>query len=82
MVNYEEASEMGPMRWIPEVLQAAGLHGMLVLIWISGLMIVLRLFAGPFVERFSPTGMLLGASDLTGLGLLMSVFSNPVHCRS
>jgi hypothetical protein len=32
---------------------------------------VLRIFAGPFVERFSPTGMLLGASVLTGIGLLM-----------
>ncbi|MEX2641044.1 MAG: MFS transporter [Balneolales bacterium] len=63
--------EMGPMRWIPEVLQAAGLHGMLVLVWISGLMMVLRMFAGPFVERFSPTGMLLGSSVLTGIGLLM-----------
>ena len=66
--------EMGPNRWIPDVLQAAGVHGMLVLVWISGLMTVLRLFAGPFVERFSPTGMLFGASVLTGCGLLMFSF--------
>lgn len=66
--------EMGPSRWIPEVLQAAGVHGMLVFVWISGLMMVLRIFAGPFVERFSPTGMLLGASVLTGSGLLMFAF--------
>jgi len=66
--------EMGPSRWIPEVLQAAGVHGMLVFVWISGLMMVLRIFAGPFVERFSPTGMLLGASVLTGTGLLMFAF--------
>ncbi|MCC5908609.1 MAG: MFS transporter [Balneolaceae bacterium] len=63
--------ELGPMRWIPEVLQAAGLHGILVLVWISGLMMVLRLFSGTFVETLSPTGMLLGASFLTGIGLLM-----------
>ena len=63
--------EMGPSRWIPEVLQAAGVHGMLVFVWISGLMTVLRLFAGPFVEKFAPTGMLFGASVLTGCGLLM-----------
>jgi hypothetical protein len=66
--------EMGPSRWIPEVLQAAGVHGMLVFVWISGLMMVLRIFAGPFVEKFSPTGMLLGASVLTGTGLLMFAF--------
>ncbi len=63
--------EMGTMRWIPDVLQAAGLHGILVLVWISGLMFVLRMFAGPFVEKFSPTGMLLGGSCLVFIGLLM-----------
>lgn len=66
--------EMGPMRWIPEVLQAAGLHGILVLVWISGLMMVLRLFAGPFVKKFSPPGMLFGGAVLTGIGLLLFSF--------
>ncbi|MFH5834370.1 MFS transporter [Halalkalibaculum sp. DA384] len=66
--------EMGPMRWIPGVLQAAGLHGMLVLVWISGLMFALRMYAGPFVEKFSPTGMLIGGSILTFLGLLIFSF--------
>lgn len=67
--------ELGPMRWIPEVLEAAGVHGMLVFVWISGLMMVLRMFAEPFVEKLSPTGMLLGASVLTGIALFMfSIF--------
>jgi len=61
--------EMGPMRWIPDVLQAAGLHGILVLVWISGLMFLLRMYAEPFVNKFSPTGMLLGASFLTFFSL-------------
>lgn len=68
------AMEMGPMRWIPDVLQSAGLHGILVLVWISGLMFLLRLYAEPFVEKLSPTGMLLGASFLTGIGLLMFAY--------
>ncbi len=63
--------EMGPMRWIPDVLQAAGLHGILVLVWISGLMFLLRMYAEPLVKRFSPTGMLLGASALTFISLLL-----------
>lgn len=63
--------ELGPMRWIPSVLESAGLHGMLVFVWITGLMAVLRLFAGPVVERLAPTGMLFCASILTALGLFM-----------
>ncbi len=66
--------EMGPMRWIPEVLQAAGVHGMLVFVWISGIMMMLRFFAGPFVERLSPPGMLLGASVFTAIGLVLFSF--------
>lgn len=66
--------ELGPMRWIPEVLQAAGVHGILVLVWISGLMMLMRLFAEPFVKRLAPTGMLVAASFLTGTGLLLFSF--------
>ncbi len=63
--------ELGPMRWISPVLESAGLHGMLVFVWITGLMAVLRLFAGPIVERLAPTGMLFFAAILTAAGLLM-----------
>lgn len=69
--------EMGAMRWIPEVLQAAGIHGILVLAWISGIMMLLRFLAGPFVENLSPTGMLLGSSLLTGTGLYMFALLEP-----
>jgi hypothetical protein len=71
LVIFTLGMEMGTMRWIPDVLQAAGLHGILVLVWISGLMFVLRMFAGPLVEKFSPTGMLVGGSCLVFVGLLM-----------
>ncbi|WP_111640749.1 MFS transporter [Marinimicrobium alkaliphilum] len=63
--------ELGPMRWIPDVLENAGMHGLLVFAWITGLMAVLRLFAGPVVERLAPTGMLFCSAVLTGLGLIM-----------
>jgi len=69
--------EMGAMRWIPEVLQAAGIHGILVLAWISGIMMVLRLFAEPVVQRLSPTGMLLGASLVSGTGLYLFATLEP-----
>ncbi|MDR9408348.1 MAG: MFS transporter [Balneolaceae bacterium] len=66
--------ELGPGRWIPEVLQAAGVHGILVFAWISGIMMLLRFFAGPFVEKLSPPGMLFAGSLLTGIGLLLFAF--------
>lgn len=69
--------ELGPMRWIPDVLENAGMHGMLVFAWLTGLMAVLRLFAGPVVERLAPTGMLFCAALLTGAGLILfSVFES------
>ena len=62
--------ELGPNRWVPAVLEAGGMPGILVLVWISGLMAVLRFKAGPVVGRLSPTGVLLASSILAGLGLL------------
>ena len=62
--------ELGPNRWVPAVLEAGGMAGILVLVWINGLMAVLRYRAGPVVERLSPTGLLLASSILAGLGLL------------
>ncbi len=62
--------ELGPNRWVPAVLEAGGTPGILVLVWISGLMAVLRYRAGDVVHRLSPTGVLLGSAVLAGLGLL------------
>ncbi|MGQ0702477.1 MAG: PVC-type heme-binding CxxCH protein [Gemmatimonadales bacterium] len=75
MMAITTSIELGPMRWVPAVLQAAGLHGILVLVWISGWMIVLRALAGPVVERLRPNGMLLVAALLTGSGLLLLSFA-------
>lgn len=61
--------ELGPGRWIPAVLTAGGIAGILVLAYINGLMAVLRFFAGPVVHRLSPTGILVGSAVLSGVGL-------------
>lgn len=61
--------ELGPNRWIPAILQAGGMPGILVLVWITGLMAVLRFFAGPVVHRLSPTGMLAASAAVSGAGL-------------
>ena len=69
MMAITTSIELGPMRWVPAVLEAVGMHGILVLVWISGWMVVLRLLASHFVERLAPTGMLLMAAVRTGSGL-------------
>ena len=61
--------ELGPTRWIPPVLEAGGLHGILVLVYINGIMAVMRYWAGPLVHRLSPTGILLASSAVAGAGL-------------
>ncbi len=71
MMAITTSIELGPMRWVPAVLEAVGMHGILVLVWISGWMVVLRLLASHFVERLAPTGMLLTAAVLTGTGLFL-----------
>lgn len=61
--------ELGPNRWVPAVLEAGGMAGILVLVWINGLMAVMRYRAGAVVERLSPTGILFASAILAGLGL-------------
>lgn len=63
------ATELGPGQWIPDILTNAGVRGILVLVWITGLMAVGRQFAGVFVHRLSPVGMLLLSAVLSALGL-------------
>lgn len=62
--------EIGPTRWVPAVLEAGGIPGILVLVWINGLMAILRHRAGAVVHRVSPPGVLLISAALTGIGLL------------
>lgn len=63
------ATELGPSQWIPSILEHAGVSGILVLVWITGLMAVGRMFAGPFVHRLSPIGMLIASAATSAVGL-------------
>ncbi len=69
------STELGPNRWVPAVLEAGGIPGILVLAWISGLMAVLRYRAGPVVHRLSPTGVLFASSVVALVGLLWLSFA-------
>jgi MFS family permease len=67
--------ELGPNRWVPAVLEAGGIPGILVLAYINGLMAILRYRAGDVVHRLQPTGILLAGSVLAGIGLLWLSFA-------
>lgn len=67
--------ELGPGRWVPAVLEAGGIAGILVLAYINGLMAILRFFAGPVVHRLSPTGILVCSAILAGIGLYWFSFA-------
>ena len=62
--------EIGPTRWMPAVLEAGGMAGILVLVYVNGIMAVMRYWAGPVVHWLSPTGILLLSAVLSGAGLL------------
>lgn len=70
--------ELGPNRWVPAVLEAGGMQGILVLVYINGIMALMRLGAGPVVHRLSPTGILLASAVLSGLGLLWLSYGGSV----
>jgi len=69
------STEIGPNRWIPAVLESGGIPGILVLVWISGLMAVLRYKSGPIVHRLSPTGVLLASAVVSATGLYWLSFA-------
>jgi MFS family permease len=73
------ATELGPGQWIPNILTNAGVSGILVLVWITGLMAIGRQSASTFVHNLSPMGMLLLSAILSGLGLFaMSRSTGPM----
>jgi fucose permease len=65
------ATELGTNQWLGALLGGAGVSGILVLVFINGLMAIGRSFAGPFVHRLNPNGMLIVSSLLACIGLFL-----------
>jgi MFS family permease len=76
------STELATNQWIGYILSnTAGLAagGILVLVWINGLMAVGRWFAGPIVHRISPIGMMIGSATMSAIGLLsLSMANSPL----
>jgi len=65
------ATELGTGTWIGALLSGTGVSGILVLVFINGLMAVGRSFAGPIVHRFNPNGMLIFSALFAAIGLVL-----------
>jgi len=63
--------ELGTDSWIANLMtNIAGMKGILVLVYTSAIMFVLRFFAGPIVHRISPLGLLFSCAVLAAIGLV------------
>ena len=62
--------ELGVDSWVTKLMNNLMPNAILILIYTSFLMFILRFFAGPIVHRINPIGLLLVSSILACLGLL------------
>lgn len=64
--------ELAPGQMVASVLgNLAGMSGILILVYGSALMFVLRYFAGPIAHRISPIGMMWASVALASIGLFL-----------
>ena len=64
-------TEFGPQQWTGLIMSKSGASPMLILALVTGLMAVIRYFAGPIVEKFDQTGVLLGSAIFATIGIYL-----------
>ena len=74
------ASELAPGQWVDFALsRTVHMPGILLLVYVSGLMFVMRHFAGPLVHKLSSIGLLWVSCLMASLGLVaLSIANSPV----
>jgi fucose permease len=71
------ASELAPGQWVDFALsRTVHMPGILLLVYVSALMFVMRHFAGPLVHKLSPIGLLWCSCLTASLGLVSLSFAN------
>ncbi|MDR6842653.1 MFS transporter [Pseudoxanthomonas sacheonensis] len=67
------ATELGPGQWVSnifnEVMHSTLQAGVLLLVWINGIMYALRQFGGGLAHRFSPVTLIAVTAPIAALGL-------------
>tara|TARA_B100000787_G_C16198591_1_gene302915 strand:- start:1535 stop:2848 length:1314 start_codon:yes stop_codon:yes gene_type:complete len=73
-------SELAPGQWVNLSLsKVVGIQGILLLVYVSVLMFVMRHFSGPVVNKISPIGLLWFSSVFAALGLYcLSIATSPL----
>jgi Major Facilitator Superfamily len=70
-------SELAPGQWVDIALShVVGMQGILLLVYVSALMFVMRHFAGPIAHRISPVGLLWVSSLFAAIGLYALSLAN------
>ncbi len=64
-------TEFGPQKWTGLIMASSGARPMIILALVTGLMAVIRYFAGPIVEKLDQTGVLLGSAIFATIGILL-----------
>jgi fucose permease len=74
------ASELAPGQWVDFALsRTVHMPGILLLVYVSALMFVMRHFAGPLVHKLSPVGLLWVSCLMASLGLVaLAAADSPV----
>jgi MFS family permease len=71
------ASELALGQWVDLALtRTVHMQGILLLVYVSGIMFIARNFAGPLVHKLSPIGLMWLSCLLASLGLLSLSFAN------
>lgn len=70
------STELGTTQWINALLDNKGVHPMIILAVVTGLMAVGRFFAGGLIHRLNPPGVLLGSAIFSVAGLLLLSVTN------
>ena len=80
LMMFTASTEFAPGQWLDVALtQIVGMRGVLVLAYVSGLMFVMRHFAGPLVKRLSNVGLLIFSAAFATVGLYaLSAAHDPV----
>ncbi len=63
------STELGTNQWTNALLTNAGIDPMIILVVVTGIMAVGRFFAGPLIHKLNPSGVLLGSSIFSVIGL-------------
>jgi MFS transporter, putative metabolite:H+ symporter len=64
-------TEFGPQQWTGMIMSKSGASPMIILALVTGLMAVIRYFAGPIVEKLDQTGVLLGSAIFAAIGIYL-----------